>query len=121
MAAVLAYLDQHRVPHPATLTHFTAKVLAHCLQEYPQLNHLLWRRKLYKRRQVDAFVTTHVRTSGGKDLSGFVVRDVPSKSLAELAEVCDVEARKLWKNENMEVQRVQRGIDRAPTRLLRPF
>ena len=119
--ATLAYLDGiHSTPSP-TLTHFTAMVLSHCLEQYPQLNHVLRRGTLYPRNNVDAFITTLVRTEHGKDLSGFIVRDLPSKSLTELAAVCDSEAKQLWKNENTDLQRAQWTVGKMSMRILRAF
>ena len=117
----LAYLEGIRSTPKPTLTQFTAMALAHCLEVYPQLNHVLRRGKLYRRKTVDAFITTLIRAERGKDLSGFVVRNLPSKSLIEFADVCESEARRLWKNKNMDIQRAQHAVGKMSMPMLRAF
>lgn len=51
----------------------------------PSLTHLLLHaRNLYRRSQTDVFITAPPSTAAGKELSGFVLRDVPCQSLGEI-------------------------------------
>jgi hypothetical protein len=119
--AALAFLESWPGTPRPTLTHFVAKVAAHCLGQYPELNHVLRGGNLYRRNQTDVFITTLLRTPRGKDLSGFIVRDVSAKSLAEVAALCAEGAERLRRNEDPEVNRIQQLVGRLPTWLLRPL
>ena len=71
-------------PRPS-LTHYIAKIVAHCLEEHPELNHLLRRDRLQRRQRTDVFITTLLKTASAADLSGFPIRDAARLSLAEIA------------------------------------
>ena len=116
----LAFLKTYPSNTPLTLMHFVVAIIAHCLETHPELNHLLRRGNLFKRRQVDVFVTTLLRTPGGKDLSGFVIRDVPRIGIAGVAELCSQGIERLRHEEDHEAQRVQRMAACLPVFLLRP-
>jgi pyruvate dehydrogenase E2 component (dihydrolipoamide acetyltransferase) len=76
---------------------------------------------LYKRKQVDIYIATLLRGSKGKDLSGFIVRNVSGKSIAEIASDCKTGVDDLRQNTDEENLKVQQIVDPLPTVLLRPL
>lgn len=106
---------------PLTLTHFVAKLVAHCLGKYSELNHVLRMGNLYKRRSVDIFITTLLKSSKGKDLSGFIIRGVDRKPMPEIAEICKSRVDDLRKNTDKENLKVQQIVNPIPSFLLRPL
>lgn len=118
---VQEFLAAHSPGTPVTLTHFVVKLAGHCLETHDALNHVLRAGKLFKRAQTDIFITTLLRTPRGKDLSGFVLRDVPSLSLAEVADLCRQGTDRLRRNKDLEMLRVQRMVDRVSALLLKPL
>jgi hypothetical protein len=120
VAPALAFLAACSSATPLTLTHYVTKIAAHCLNEYSDLNHILRRGNLYKRKQVDIFITTLLKTGKGKDLSGFVIRDVPRKPIAEIADISKARAEDLRRNRDAENRKVQQLVDPLPPWLLRP-
>jgi pyruvate dehydrogenase E2 component (dihydrolipoamide acetyltransferase) len=119
MKEAKAFLEGYPSETPVTLTHYVAIIIAHCLGKYSELNHVLRGGKLYERLQTDVFISTLLRTAKGKDLSGFVVRDVTCKGLAEVAAECGAGATKLRHGEDREMARVQRLVEKMPNWLLR--
>jgi hypothetical protein len=117
----LAYLDACSSKTPLTLTHYVTKIAAHCLNEYSDLNHILRMGNLYKRKQVDIFITTLLKSRKGKDLSGFVIRDVPRKPIAEIADISKARAEDLRQNRDSENRKVQQIVDAIPSWILRPL
>ena len=59
--AARRFLESLDSETPPTLTHYVAKILAHCLEQYPQLNHMLRWGSLYPRKQVDVFISPPLR------------------------------------------------------------
>src|SRR5438046_2681037 len=66
-----AFLKAYPSDIKPSLTHYVSKIIANCLEEHPQLNHLLRARNLYRKTRTDVYVTTLLSTDKGKDLSGF--------------------------------------------------
>jgi hypothetical protein len=54
----LEFLRTSSPETPLTLTHYVTKIISHCLNKHPELNHILRMGNLYKRKQVDIFITT---------------------------------------------------------------
>lgn len=102
-----------------TLTHFVAMVMADCIRRQPDFNRFLRGGRLYPRLSTDAFITTLIRDPKGKDLSGFVLRDLPSMSLEDVASQSAVEADKLKKGEDEEMATVRRRTEMLPSGLLK--
>ena len=102
-----------------SLTHFVGKIVANCLEEHPDLNHLLRARNLYRRSQTDIFITTLLNTDKGKDLSGFVLRDVPALSLADVAGQSEEAVGRLKRGEDFETERINAITATLPIWLLR--
>jgi len=114
-----AFLKAYPSETRPSLTYFVAKVVANCLEEHPDLNHLLRARNLYRRAQTDVFITTLLSTANGKDLSGFVVRDVPGHSLGEVARLAEAAVGRLRRGEDVETQRISAITAKMPVWLLR--
>lgn len=117
----LAYLRACSSEIPLTLTHYVAKIAAHCLDKHSELNHVLRMGSLYKRKQVDIFITTLLMYSKGKDLSGFTIRNVVDKPIAEIASLCKSRADGLRQNRDQEHLKVQQLVNPLPSLLLRPI
>ena len=117
--AAETYLKNHDSEVPATLTHFLALALADSIKRQPEFNRFLRAGKLYPRLSTDAFITTLLRGKKGKDLSGFGIRNITSKSLAEVAKESAEEADKLRKGEDKEMEATQRRVKMLPAEFLR--
>ncbi len=117
----LAFLQACSCETPLTLTHYVTKIAAHCLNRYSELNHVLRMGNLYKRKQVDIFITTLLKGSEGKDLSGFIIRNVNRTSIAEIANICKSRADDLRQNRDEENLKVQQIVNSVPSLLLRPL
>jgi pyruvate/2-oxoglutarate dehydrogenase complex dihydrolipoamide acyltransferase (E2) component len=117
----LEFLKTYPSETPLTLTHFVAKIAAHCLNKYAELNHVLRLGNLYERKQVDIFITTLLKGSKGKDLSGFVIRNVNQKPIAEIASASKIQADDLRYNRDKENLKVQQIVNPLPSWLLRPL
>ena len=114
-----AFLKAYPAPTRPSLTHFIAKIIADCLEQHPELNHLLRAQNLYRRAQTDVFITTMLKTDGALDLSGFVLRDVPRQSLAETASLSEEAVGRLRRSEDMDTRRIDKMTARMPVWLLR--
>jgi pyruvate/2-oxoglutarate dehydrogenase complex dihydrolipoamide acyltransferase (E2) component len=106
-------------PKPS-LTHFIAKIVADCLQEHPELNHLLRRDQLHRRARTDVFITTLLKTAGkGADLSGFTLPDAPNLSLVGMARLSTEAVDRLKKGEDAEAKRIEELSAKMPVWLMR--
>lgn len=114
-----AFLKAYPSAIRPSLTQFIGKIVANCLEEHPDLNHLLRARNLYRRAQTDVFITTLLNTPAGKDLSGFVLRDVPGHSLAEVAAQSEAAVGLLRRGEDLETKRINAITAKMPVWLLR--
>ena len=117
----MAFLATCQSDTPLTLTHFVTKVAAHCLDRYAELNHVLRMGNLYKRKHVDIFITTLLKTKRGKDLSGFVVRDADKTSIADVASMAKERAYDLRQNKDKECLKVQQMVNPLSSLILRPL
>ena len=95
------------------------KIVANCLEEYPDLNLLLRARNLYRRSQTDVFITALLSTAAGKNLSGFVPRDVPGQSLGEIAKLSETALGLPRRGEDLEARRSNGITAKMPVWLLR--
>ena len=119
--AAEAFLKAYPADVRPSLTHFIAKIVGHCLEKYPDLNHLLRGRALYRRAQTDIFITTLLKTRQGLDLSGFTLFGVVDKSLGELAAISKTAADSLRDGTDEDFKRVQKLTTQLPTWLLGPI
>lgn len=121
VAAVESFLAESTAETKPTLTHFVALVMADCIRRQPDFDRFLRAGKLFPRLSTDAFITTLLRDAKGKDLSGFVLRDILSLSLEEVAVRSAEEAEKLKKGEDIEMASVRRRVESLPSFLLKPI
>ncbi|MDQ2686447.1 MAG: 2-oxo acid dehydrogenase subunit E2 [Armatimonadota bacterium] len=120
VAEAEAFLKAYPSATKPSLTHFVAKILANCLEEHDDLNHLLRGKQLYRRARTDVFITTLLKTSdGSKDLSGFPLEGVPGLSLGDVARVSEEAGGRLRRGEDGDAARVARLTTRMPDWLLR--
>jgi len=117
----LEFLKSWPSETPLTLTHYVAKIAAHCLDKYAELNHVLRTGNLYKRNSTDIFITTLLKSGKGKDLSGFVIRAVDKKSMAEVADGCKTRVEALRRNTDRENLKVQQIVNPIPSFVLKPL
>jgi pyruvate/2-oxoglutarate dehydrogenase complex dihydrolipoamide acyltransferase (E2) component len=117
----MAFLKAYDSETPLTLTHLVTKIAAHCLDKYDDLNHVLRMGNLYKRKQIDIFITTLLKTPKGKDLSGFVVRHADQLSIEAVAEETKRRANDLRYNRDEENLKVQKIVNPLPSFILRPL
>ncbi|MBC8101549.1 MAG: 2-oxo acid dehydrogenase subunit E2 [Cytophagales bacterium] len=114
-----AFLKTYPAESRPSMTVFIAKIVANCLEEHPELNHLLRARNLYRRARTDLFITTLLNTPKGRDLSGFVLRDVPAQSLGEVARIAEEAVGVLRRGEDDETRRIDAITAKMPVWLLR--
>jgi hypothetical protein len=117
----LAFLRATSSKTPLTLTHYVTKIIAHCLNKHPELNHVLRMGNLYKRKHVDIYVTTLLRGRKGKEVSGFVIRNVNNRSIEEIGAICKSKTADLRQNrdlDNLKVQQLASPISPLILRLL---
>ena len=117
----LEFLRTYSSGTPLTLTHYVTKITAHCLEKHPELNHLLRVGNLYARKQVDIFITTLLRGSKGKDVSGFVIRNVNRKAITEIAANCKSQSATLRRNKDTDHLKVQQLTSPLSPLVLRPI
>jgi pyruvate/2-oxoglutarate dehydrogenase complex dihydrolipoamide acyltransferase (E2) component len=114
-----AFLKAYPSDVRPTLTHYIGKIVAHCLEKHPDLNHLLRQDNLHRRARTDVFFTTLLKTKDGNDLSGFVIRDAPGKSIGEMAALSKEAAERLRKGEDADTERIDALTAKMPVWLMR--
>jgi pyruvate dehydrogenase E2 component (dihydrolipoamide acetyltransferase) len=117
--AAKAYLKAQGGRPAPSLTHYVAKIIAHCLEKYPDLNHLLRAGNLYRRARTDVFVTTLLKTQAGQDLSGFTLQGVPERTLGELAQLSWEAVERLRRGDDPQTRQTDAVVRRLPTWVLR--
>jgi pyruvate dehydrogenase E2 component (dihydrolipoamide acetyltransferase) len=105
-------------PAPS-LTHYVAKIIAHCLEKHPDLNHLLRAGNLYRRAGTDVFITTLLKTPAGADLSGFTLHGVPQRTLRELVQLSREAVEGLRRGDDPLTRQTDAVVRRLPTWVLR--
>ncbi len=123
---ILAYLEAQRARGVhATVTHVVGRALAVALAERPDLNVLIRRGRFYRREDVDIFfqIALHADSAdpAALDLSGFVVRNADTKSVADLAAEFAIRVDSVRQDTDPEMARVRRSLGRVPAPLLRPL
>ncbi len=124
-----AYSKEHDVR--ITPTHLVAKAITHCLQVRPELNGLLRRGKVYLRRHVSVFFHVHVpgeAANGSRDeriskamLSGTIVHETETKTLAEIARAYRAQAAEVRRGRDRSFAACLRIVSLLPWRLVRGF
>jgi pyruvate dehydrogenase E2 component (dihydrolipoamide acetyltransferase) len=115
------FLENSSVDTPVTLTHFVTKIIAHCLQQYPPLNHVLRMGQLHRRKDVDIFISTLIKTPKGNDLSGYVIRQADRKSIGQIAETMKTRTLDLRRNQDEDNRILQNIVNPVPSLLLKPL
>jgi pyruvate dehydrogenase E2 component (dihydrolipoamide acetyltransferase) len=121
MEAAQNFLADNSGETKLTLTHFVTKIAADCLARNSELNHVLRMGDLYERKSEDVFVTTLLKGEHGKDLSGFIIRDVNKKSIGEVATFSKERSNDLRYGRDEENAKVQKIVNPLPSLLLRPL
>lgn len=116
-----AFLKTIKADVRPSLTHYVALIVANCLDTYPQLNHVLRGRNLYRRASTDVFITTLLKKKGSLDLSGFVLKDMTGKGLPELAAESKHLTEVLKDGTDKGMQQVQQVAMRVPGWLFGPL
>jgi pyruvate dehydrogenase E2 component (dihydrolipoamide acetyltransferase) len=102
-----------------TPTHLVARAVALCLKEHPDANALVRWNRVYQRKRIHVFFQVAI-PGPQSDLSGATVRDVDTKSPAEIAEELSAKAKQIRNGTDREFSPIQRKLDRIPTFLYRP-
>lgn len=103
--------------HYVTPTHLVGRAIAHALEQVPDLNAQIRRGRLIPRRSIDVFFITAI--AGGNDLSGVKIRNVDSKTTAEIADELTAKVATLKTGNDREFSRTKQLTDRMPPRILR--
>lgn len=106
---------------PISLTHYVAKILGECFSRYPDLNSVILRGTLHRRKEISAFITTLLKHKNGADLSGFSIRNINQLSLPEIAEICDSEVTRLRRGDDPEFHALDKNLSRIPMSLVTPL
>ncbi|MDF3128740.1 2-oxo acid dehydrogenase subunit E2 [Kiritimatiellaeota bacterium B1221] len=117
----LQFLKNGAEENAMTLTHYVTKIIAHCLQQYPHLNHVLRRGNLYQRKEVDIFISTLIKTPKGNDLSGYVIRQADKKPIGEIAGIMKNRTRDLRNNQDENNRILQKVVNPTPSLFMRPL
>lgn len=116
--ALQAFIERARAAgHHVTTTHLVARAIAHALERVPDLNIQIRGGRGIPRPSIDVFVITAV--SGGHDLSGIKVVDVPRKSAVAIADELGARVARLKSGDDRELARTKQVTDRMPGWLLR--
>lgn len=102
-----------------SMTHFVAKVMAHVLKTFPDLNRIVRCGTLAQRSDIDLFFPVTMRSKTGFDLSGICIRNVDGKSLGQLAREVHQKSWQLRRGNDVEIRRVQKLLCSLPVRMSR--
>lgn len=117
-APVQAYIDAARATGShVTATHLVGRAVAHALTIVPDLNVQIRGGHAYPRPSVDVFFITAV--SGGRDLSGVKIVDVPSKPARAVADELARRSAAMKRGDDRDFSRTKRMTDALPPALLR--
>lgn len=120
MGPALAYIEKLRAATGLriTLTHFAGKAIAETLRRHPDINCILRFGRLYPRKHVDVFFQV-ASDSGGKDLSGMVIRDADTKSIPAICREMDERVRTIREKGDPEFKKMKGMMGMAPGFLVR--
>ena len=119
VAEAEAFLEGYVADVKPSLTHFIAKIIAHCLEKHPELNHLLRQGNLYHRERTDVYITTLLKGDGALNLSGFTLPDVGKASLRELAQLSQQAVEALRNHSDPVTARTDAVVSKLPVGILR--
>jgi pyruvate dehydrogenase E2 component (dihydrolipoamide acetyltransferase) len=116
--ALQRFIERARAAgHHVTTTHLVARAIAHAIQQVPDLNIQIRSGRAIPRPSIDVFVITSV--SGGHDLSGIKIVDVPSKPATAIADELVPDVARLKRGDDRDFTRTKRLTDQLPSWLLR--
>lgn len=123
---LLAHLDDLRARGVhATATHAVGRALAVALAEHPELNVLIRWGRFYRRETVDILFQVALHDApddaAEPDLSAIVLRDVDSKTVAQIADEFAARTAAVRADRDPEMASVRRSMGRVPPLLLRPL
>ena len=117
----LQFLASRQQDRPLSITHFVAKLLGACFVRQPDMNSVILRGKLHRRKEVSAFISTLLKHGKGADLSGFQIHHIDQLSLHEVAEICETEVKRLRRGDDQEFHALDRNLSRIPMLLVTPL
>lgn len=116
--ALVRFVERVRAAgHHVTPTHLVGRAVARALAAVPDLNVRILGTRAIRRRSVDIFFITAIKS--GHDLSGVKVRGVDSRSAIDVAAELASRAERLRAGRDPEFARTKAMTDRLPRPLLR--
>ncbi len=114
----LAYIEKVRQQTGVhvTLSHLVVRGVALGIRQYPQLNGIVARGRIYLRDTVDVFM--QVMTDGGSDLSGIKVSRADEKTVVEIAREAKERVDRLRARQDRDVEATKQLLARLPSRIL---
>lgn len=122
MEEALRYLDAFRqaTGKRATVTHLMAKAVAAVLQAMPDANAVLRMNRIYRRKRIGVFfqVVLEDPDTGDIDLSGTLIRDPETKSLAEIVDEFEAKVQQVRSRKDTDLESTRSLFRRVPSLLL---
>ncbi len=115
------FLKQNQIGRPLSITHYVTKILGDCFVRHPDLNSVILRGRLYRRKEVSAFISTLLKHKKGADLGGFSIRQIDRLSIHEIAGTCESEIKRLRRGDDPEFHALDRNLSRIPMFLATPL
>jgi len=103
-----------------TVTHIVVKAVAAVLAEHPDLNVVLRRGRVQRRKHVDVFVQVAIPASrpGEADLSGVPIRDANEKDLSNIASELSGRAQKMRAGQDEDMGQIKELLNVVPGAVL---
>ncbi|MCK4565600.1 MAG: 2-oxo acid dehydrogenase subunit E2 [Verrucomicrobia bacterium] len=117
----LLFLKAQQQDRPLSITHLITKILCDCFVRQPDMNSVILRGKLYRRKEISAFISTLLKHKKGADLSGFSIRNIGQLSLHEVADICESEVKRLRRGDDLEFHALDKNMSRIPMSLVTPL
>jgi hypothetical protein len=117
----LRFLEEQQQDRPLSITHFVAMVIGDCFARQPDMNSVILRGKLYRRKDISAFISTLLKHEKGADLSGFLIHNIDRLSLHGVAEICETEVKRLRRGDDPEFHALDKNMGRIPMLLVTPL
>jgi len=97
-----------------TITHLIIKAVAKTLAQYPQLNVIIRRNRLYVRDHVDLFVQVFFKEKENPDLSGAKIRNAHQMSLEEIAKTLTEQSQKIRGGKDPNLKTAKHNLNFLP-------
>ena len=111
----------HGLPKNIQLKHALIKLFSNLLQQVPELNTVIIRRKLRQRLTNRIFIPTVFRHRGQLDLNGIFIDDAYQLSLSQIKAQMDDKVRQLRLGNNSQINRVVSFFKACPSILCKPI